>query len=53
MVRWKQLCFSDGEAIRQERREGRGVATAERLDAPGARQRETLRAGCIWQSHSI
>jgi hypothetical protein len=41
------LCFSDGEAIRRERREGRGGSTAERLDEAGARQRETLRVGCI------
>jgi hypothetical protein len=39
----KRFCFSDGEAIHQERRDGRGGATAERLDAAGARQRETLK----------
>jgi hypothetical protein len=47
MVTRKRFCFSDGEAIRQERRDGRGGSTTERLDEAGARQRETLRAGCI------
>jgi len=42
------LCLSDCEAIRQESREGRGGATAERLDDAGARKRQTLRAGRIW-----
>jgi hypothetical protein len=42
------LCLSDCEATRQESRDGRGGATAERLDEAGVRKRQTLRAGCIW-----
>ena len=44
----KSFCFSFGEAIQQEGREGRCGASVERPDAMGARQTETRRAGPVW-----
>jgi hypothetical protein len=45
MVRWKQFCFTDGEAIREEGGAGRIGIRPSPSDKAGARQRETLRAG--------
>ena len=45
MVSWKQFCFLDGEAIRQEGDAGVPVIRPSSPDDAGARQRETLRAG--------
>ena len=42
MVSWKQFCFSDGEAIRQEGGAGVPVVRPSPPDEAGARQRETL-----------
>ncbi len=44
----ESFCFSDGEAIHQEGREGRTSGTADRADAVGARRPETRRAGPVW-----
>jgi hypothetical protein len=43
-----QFCFSDGEAIHAEGREGRCGASAERPDKVGVRRPETRRAGLVW-----
>jgi hypothetical protein len=45
MARWKQFCFSDGEAIREEDGAVVPVVRPSPSDKAGARQRETLRAG--------
>ncbi|MDQ6435545.1 hypothetical protein RB623_15920 [Mesorhizobium sp. LHD-90] len=42
------FCFSFGEAIHKEGREGRCGSSAERPDEVGARQTETRRAGPVW-----
>jgi hypothetical protein len=47
MARWKQFCFTDGEAIREEGGAGRIGIRPSPPDKAGARQRETLRAGRI------
>jgi hypothetical protein len=45
MASWKQFCFCDGEANRQEGRAARSGATGKRPDAAGASQRDTLSRG--------
>ena len=45
MVRLKQFCFADGEAIRYEGVECPMWGIGRDADAAGARQWETLRAG--------
>jgi hypothetical protein len=42
MARWKQFCFSDGEAIREEGGAGRIGIRPSPSDKAGVRQRETL-----------
>jgi hypothetical protein len=47
----ESFCFSGGEAIHAEGREGRTGGTAERPDKVGARRPETLPVGCLWQTN--